>query len=391
VRRALLILVATCAFAGIWTFSNALAGGSQFVPDFPVGGTNFFLPECASLKDPKRSRCYVRGLLGIVEKSGDPATELPRIDQKVHGNGGFLESNCHILMHEVGRTYAKRHGVTLETLFKYVPKSNDPGCSAGFGMGLVMHLGTQLVLEPRSVLPICAKLPTRFREYTCVHGSGHALMRGYHGRLDGAVDACRKLGPGASPDCAQGAFHDYWISLGGGDDTTRPKAADTNPRTLCARFEFARPCWYRFFWERKQSAQVDEASDLRRLCRGLTGLQRAGCISGASLLAVRNRDPFEHARLCRGLGRNDALNCFRGVSVPLLVGNRWDQLRLTRSCAKLPQASRFGCYSWFGRTINVVTNGRFEREGCPRLRIPEARVACLSGARKFGKAIGTFS
>ena len=135
------------------------------IPDFPVGGSKgTYLRECADLKDPKRSSCYVRGLLADVEKSGDPANELPRIDQKVRAGGGFLAGNCHILMHEVGRTWARRHGVTLETMFRYVPKSNDPGCSAGFGMGMVMHLGTQLVLEPRRVIPSCNAAPTRFRE-----------------------------------------------------------------------------------------------------------------------------------------------------------------------------------------------------------------------------------
>ena len=194
-------------------------------------------------------------------------------------------------MHEVGRTWARRHGVTLETMFRYVPKSNDPGCSAGFGMGMVMHLGTQLILEPRKVIPSCLQLPTRFREYTCFHGSGHAFMRGYHGQLASAVIACKSLGARFTPDCAQGAFHDYWISLSGGDGTERPKGADTNPRSVCASYAFPRPCWYRFFWERKQSASVADEGDLRRLCRGVAGAQRAGCIGGASLLLARGGDP----------------------------------------------------------------------------------------------------
>ena len=126
-------------------------------------------------------------------------------------------------MHAVGRNWARRHGVTFENLNRYVPRSNDPGCSAGFGMGLVMHLGAQLVLNPSRALRSCTRLPTRFREYTCIHGTGHALMRGYHGLLAGAVLACTKLGPRFAPDCAQGAFHDYWISLSGGDGTTAPR------------------------------------------------------------------------------------------------------------------------------------------------------------------------
>jgi hypothetical protein len=391
VRRALPILLAVCVVAGVWALGGARAGESKVTPDFPVGGSSFLLSECAALADPKRNRCYVRGLLEMVEKSGDPARELPRIDQEVRGNGGYLATNCHILMHEVGRTWGRRHHVTLETLFRYVPKSNDPGCSAGFGMGLVMHLGTKLVLAPRAVLPTCTKLPTRFREYTCVHGSGHAFMRGYHGQLKGAVRACMQLGPRFTRDCAQGAFHDYWISLSGGDGTTRPEGAETNPRTLCAGFAFPRPCWYRFFWERRQAARADGPSDIRRLCRGLSGMQRAGCVGGVSLLLVRNHEPVEHARVCRGLAGADTLNCLRGVNVPALAGNRWEQLRLIRTCVKHPDSTRHGCYAWFGRTLAVVTNGRFERGGCARLRLPDSRAACVAGARRLGEPLATFS
>ena len=74
------------------------------VPDFPIGSKGTFLRECASLADPKRARCYIRGLLAHVEKAGNPATELPRIDKLVQTSGGPLAANCHIYMHEVGRT-----------------------------------------------------------------------------------------------------------------------------------------------------------------------------------------------------------------------------------------------------------------------------------------------
>ena len=393
-RRISPIVLVACALAGMFGLSGALAGGSGHVPtpDFPIGGNGgSYLRECANLKDPKRSSCYIRALLAEVEKSGDPANELPRIDRRARSGGGFLTGNCHILMHEVGRTWARRHGVTLETMFRYVPKSNDPGCSAGFGMGMVMHLGTQLVLEPRKVIPSCLQLPTRFRQYTCFHGSGHAFMRGYHNQLASAVIACKSLGARFTPDCAQGAFHDYWISLSGGDGTERPKDADANPRSVCGSYAFPRPCWYRFFWERRQSAQVSDEGDIRRLCRGVAGAQRAGCMGGASLLLARSGDPVYHARVCGRLSGSDAVNCLRGVNVPALAGNRYEQIRLLRTCAGQPRSTRTGCYGWFGRTLNVVTNGRFERSGCGQLRIAEARAACIAGARKLDEPLGTFS
>jgi hypothetical protein len=393
VTRALPIVVAACVLAVAWGLVGAPPGESRPpVPDFPIGSKGTFLRECASLADPKRARCYINRLIAHVEKSGDPANELPRIDKIVRTSGGpYLATNCHIFMHEVGRTWARRHDVTLETMFRYVPKSNDPGCSAGFGMGMVMHLGTKLVLEPQSVVSICTKLPTRFREYTCVHGSGHAFMRGYHGQLASSVAACKKLGARFTPDCAQGAFHDYWISLSGGDGTTRPEGAETNPRAVCGSYAYPRPCWYRFFWERRQSAVVADEAAVVRLCKGVGGAQRAGCIGGAALLLSRGLEPVDHARACGRLMGSDALNCLRAVNVPALAGDRYAQIRLLRTCTGQPSSTRSQCYAWFGRTLNVVTNGRFERSGCAQLNIPAARAACTAGARRLGEPLGTFS
>src|SRR6266511_1139533 len=177
-------------------------------------------------------RCYVRLLLEDIDRADSPAAELPRIDRRARAAGTSLEGSCHALMHEVGRRYGAEHHVTLARLMDYIPRSNDPTCSAGFGMGLVMYLGPQIIVSGgRSALAQCLRLPTRYRSYTCVHGIGHALMRAYHGRLRQSVQSCRKLGTQA-PDCAQGAFHDYWISLRGADGTVlRPHGV--SPRFLC--------------------------------------------------------------------------------------------------------------------------------------------------------------
>ena len=386
-------LLALCVAAVVWSLGAAAPAGSRGpVPDFPVGTKGAYLLECASLQEPKRARCYVRELLAAIEKSGDPAREVPRIDGRVHASGGYLETNCHILMHEVGRTWARRHGITLETMYRHVPKSNDPGCSAGFGMGMVMHLGTKLVVNPRSTIPVCEGLPTRFREYTCTHGSGHAFMRGYHGVLPSAIIACKMLGARFAPDCAQGAFHDYWISLSGGDGTRRPKAADADPRSVCADYVYARPCWYRFFWERRQTARVENEKHVARLCTGVTGrVQRSGCIGGASLLLVRIAEPVDHALICGRLPGPDSMSCLRGVNVPALVGDPYAQLRLVRTCSTQPTSTRTDCYRWFGRTLNVVTDGWFERSGCTKLRVSGVRAACIAGARRFGEPLATFS
>ena len=389
-RLVLLAVVSALVVAG--ATAGAPAGGAAQVPDFVIPGTaNSFLPKCETMADPRRRTCYIRGLLAEVEESGNPALSLPQIDRRVRANGGFLYAWCHMYMHEVGRTWARRHGVTLESLYRYVPRSNDPGCSAGFGMGMVMHLGGALVSKPRAVLGTCTRLATRFREYTCVHGSGHAFMRGFHGKLASAVDACETLGARLAPDCAQGAYHDYWISLGGGDGTKRPPNAVTSPRSVCGRSGFPMPCWYRFFLERTPEVPAEGPRDLLRLCRGLDGLQRTGCLAGASLLLAGRRDPIDHARVCTDLAGRDALSCLRGVNVPALAGSEWEQSNLLRVCSRLGRTSRYGCYLWFGQTLAVVTNGRFARTGCPTLQTALARRACAAGARRVDGPLRTFS
>src|SRR5204863_8970921 len=95
-----------------------------------------------------------------IDQSHAPAKELPRLDRRARAVGGYVESNCHMMMHVVGRTYGREHHVTLETLQRYLPRSNDPGCSAGFGMGLVMYLAPQIHnLDAKAVVHMCMSLP----------------------------------------------------------------------------------------------------------------------------------------------------------------------------------------------------------------------------------------
>jgi hypothetical protein len=340
-----------------------------------------WLWQCTQIHnaDPQY-RCYVRLLRLDIERSGDPARELPRIDGRVRAVGGPIEAGCHVLMHQVGREYARDHHVTLSTLQRYVPESNDPNCSAGFGMGLVMYLGPQILRSGgATAVHACAQLPTRYREYTCVHGLGHALLRAYHGALDQAVRACRRLQARYAPDCAQGVFHDYWISLRGADGTTRPRNAVTSPRVICdGRYTYVRPCWYRYFLEQPIELPIRDAADLRRTCHGLRSIQRFGCISGATL--ELSSDPFEQMRVCRALHGLDAAACVRGVADQALAGEPRRQLELIRMCRSTD------CYGWLGRTLAVVTNGGFR---CAALA--HGRSACESGAARMRDALVTFS
>jgi hypothetical protein len=105
-----------------------------------------WLWQCEQIHlEQAKDACYVRLLLLDVNRSGDPATELPKIDRRARATPTSLYSRCHMLMHVVGRQWAREHHLTLDGLQRVVPRSNDPGCSAGFGMGLVMALGPAII------------------------------------------------------------------------------------------------------------------------------------------------------------------------------------------------------------------------------------------------------
>ena len=184
-----------------------------------------------------------------------------------------------------------------------LPRSNDPGCSAGFAHGLVTGVAPSIdPRRPRDAAEVCADAGTRYRRYSCVHGLGHAFMRIHGDRLPPALALCRALGPGTAPDCAQGAYHDYWFAVAGADQAALPAGADTDPRTLCAAqpAEFVRPCWYRAFVDdRPEGIVVDSAIHLDVLCRDLDGLQREACITGAAVIGPA--DPEQQLEVCADL------------------------------------------------------------------------------------------
>ena len=219
-------------------------------------------------------------------------------------------------------------------------------------------------------------------------------MRIYDDRLAPALGLCSALGRGAAPDCAQGAYHDYWFAVIGADETIRPESAVTSPRELCATqpSQFVRPCWYRAFIDtRPPGFQTGSPADLERLCAGLAGVQRAGCITAASVIGPV--DPALQLQLCAaGLAAADAVSCIHGTKVQNILDYPLDSyLELIAGCDAFPGATRSACYRWLGKTLAVITNGRFERTGCPRLATPASRRACSAGARSMDEALVTFS
>jgi hypothetical protein len=395
-----LILALAVALAGMGLVGVAVAvvgGGKEPARDraAPAAARAPDLAECRRLGDDLARACYTREYLAMVRGRKDPRPVVKAIADNAWKEGPSLVANCHGIMHTVGRTYASEAGLELATLMDYLPQSNDAGCTAGFAHGMVTAIAPDIdATRPGEAVRVCGSAKTRYQNYSCIHGFGHAFMRIYGDKLEPALHLCRALGPRAAADCAQGAYHDYWFAVVGADDATLPEDAVNDPRELCgaAPDEFVRPCWYRAFIENRPAAfDISTAEDLDGLCADLLGLQREACITAASVIGPS--DPAAQIDLCADLATaSDAASCVRGVKVQNLLGGPTGEfVALVDRCATLRGGAREACYRWLGKTVAVLTDGAFARDGCPRLRGAPARRACAAGAATMDEALETFS
>lgn len=336
--------------------------------------------------------CLARAAYTVMRSARDPATLLPEIDAFVGIHGGFLASMCHLVMHRVGRLYAADHDVTLTTLLDYLPRSNNPNCSAGFAHGLISTLGPAVAAAGPQAAAVCRRGETREQEYTCVHGLGHAFMRNYSESIPDALRGCDSLGPRFAPDCGMGVFHDYWLSLSGLDETERPKDVELSPRALCAKQpqRFVRVCWYPAFLIRPPVSPIGDPADVDRLCSGLEGIQRFGCVTAGSV--VNSGAPSADLGTCHYFHGTDVAACVRAVGAETLAARPVAaQVGLVNRCSAFQQADeRAACFSWLARVLTVATDGRFATEGCARV-VQAGRPACRRGARAWRQALETFT
>lgn len=397
-RAASLVAVVALFVSVFLCASSARAGGGPGGPQYGYGPYKQearAVMACATDgKVVARYRsCLESKFLQLIISTHNPADELPRIDAYAHSIGGWLPNNCHILMHTVGREYALASHVTLENFYHSLPKSNDPGCSAGFAHGMLIALGPAIeAMGPKGAAAECARATTRYERYSCVHGLGHAYARLFLDYPLPALASCKLLGPVDAPDCAQGVFHDYWIAVDGLDTTHRREGMTTSPRELCGHYSgnFARACWYRAFLERPPPRPVDSAKAILSVCAGLHGVQQKGCVTGASL--IRSADPFEQMRTCSRMPASFELACARGVRVPAVaLAPDGERIGLISDCGAFAKSAQFGCFWWLGLSLNVIANGRFAKYGCPHLGTPFQRSWCAQGASDYQGPLVTFS
>src|SRR4051794_4525909 len=168
--RALVVLL--LALAGCGGAKQAASTGSG-TPTAQAPATGD-LGVCAGKVQDDGRNCYTREIQAIVAKAGDKP--LPAVQQVTEAayqeKSGFLLANCHGIMHTVGREWAVSYHLTLARLMDYVPRTNDPGCSAGFGHGLVTGVAPEIQQKgaKAAAAEACGKAKTRYEDYSCIHG-----------------------------------------------------------------------------------------------------------------------------------------------------------------------------------------------------------------------------
>jgi hypothetical protein len=81
-----------------------VAGSAASAPKRP------WLWQCEQIHlEQAKDACYIRLLLLDIDRSGDPATELPRIDARAKATPTSLYGRCHMLMHsvQIGRPHSE--------------------------------------------------------------------------------------------------------------------------------------------------------------------------------------------------------------------------------------------------------------------------------------------
>ena len=233
---------------------------------------------------------------------------------------------------------------------------------------------------------MCGGAGTRYQAYSCVHGFGHAFMRIYGDRARRRRSRlCRALGPRAAPDCAQGAYHDYWFAVAGSDEASTARRARSATRACSAapsRREFVRPCWYRALVENRPEGLVVDSPRAPR--RALLAPRRA---PAGGVRHRRGRDRAGRTRqqlaLCAGLaGQRDAVACVRGTKVQNLLGAPTAALRAPRRpLRRVRRRARAACYRWLGKAVAVLTDGAFARDGLPAAATARPPAATARRAR----------
>ena len=300
-------------------------------------------------------------------------------------------ANCHGVMHTVGRTYALDEGLSLGDLQDVLPRSNDPGCSAGFAHGLVTGVAPSIDIR-RPSRATRTSAPTRERGTAATAastGSGTPSCGSTATDCRRRSRCAARSGPGRRPTAPRAPT----TTTGSRSPArTRRRCPRGRPRIrapLCEPADRVRaPVLVPRV--RRQPARGHR----RRLGRSISTSSAAssaacsGRRASPGAAVIGPADPEQQLELCAGLridGRGRLHPRDEGAEPARRVDGR---VRAAASSAASSSPARRGPLATGGsaRRSNVLTDGAFARKGCPLLEA-RGRPPCVSGGRpQLGKA-----
>ena len=158
------------------------------------------------LKNDITYTCYKNELTTAVNRVGpEQATAIVKAQyEKVP----YVKTQCHQLMHAIGRAALIKHGDLGQT---YV--HGDHFCASGYFHGaseeIIKEKGADYIVQKAdSVCDTFAKSrPYALDHYNCVHGLGHGFMEAQDGELFRSLQACDSLtGSWQQSSCYSGVF-----------------------------------------------------------------------------------------------------------------------------------------------------------------------------------------
>ena len=261
---------------------------------------------CAGLVQDEGRSCYSRELEKIVNDAADPLAAVEGITSAAYADQtGFLLANCHGIMHTVAREYALRTKLTLAKLMDNLPRTNDPGCSAGYAHGLVTAVAPEIeARRPDRGQPALRRVRDALPALQ-LHARLRARVHAAQQRRDRSpsLQMCEQLGSRRRARLLPGRLPRLLVR---GERASTPRASPRTPspsRASCAarsRGVRARLLVPRVRRDRARGTRdVESAADVERLCGGLEGLQRQACVTGA--IVIGPPDPRNQLAVCDSL------------------------------------------------------------------------------------------
>jgi len=189
---------------------NAQTAAKNNLPDQPITADKnlpaYSFDNSACKIDSSQYLCLSK-LYETITANYGATTSVADLKQRANINS-FALSDCHPLMHVIGRTAAKSYATTSEAF-----SHGDPYCWSGYYHGIMEGMVAKISLKnlPSQLNKICADIPGKatynFNYYNCVHGLGHGIMALLGDEVFDSLKMCDNLtGSWEQESCYGGVF-----------------------------------------------------------------------------------------------------------------------------------------------------------------------------------------